>query len=54
MRAYFAILKDSYREAAASLVLWLAAGGILLLLLAASAHRIAHCCKYWFTASGAD
>jgi len=34
MRAYFAILKDSYREAAASLVLWLALGGILLLLLA--------------------
>ena len=34
MRAYLAILKDSYREAAASLVLWLALGGILLLLLA--------------------
>jgi len=33
MRAYFAILKDSYREAAASMVLWLALGGILLLLL---------------------
>ncbi len=34
MRAYLAILKDSYREAAASMVLWLALGGILLLLLA--------------------
>ncbi len=36
MRAYLAILKDSYREAAASLVLWLALGGVLLLLLALS------------------
>ena len=36
MRAYLAILKDSYREAAASLVLWLALGGILLLLVALS------------------
>ncbi len=36
MRAYLAILKDSYREAAASMVLWLALGGILLLLLALS------------------
>ena len=34
MNAYLAILKDSYREAAASMVLWLALGGILLLLLA--------------------
>ena len=34
MKAYFAILKDSLREAAASMVLWLALGGILLLLLA--------------------
>jgi len=34
MSAYLAILKDSYREAAASMVLWLALGGILLLLLA--------------------
>ncbi len=34
MKAYLAILKDSYREAAASMVLWLALGGILLLLLA--------------------
>ncbi|MCA9113189.1 MAG: hypothetical protein KDA52_24770, partial [Planctomycetaceae bacterium] len=34
MRAYLAILKDSWREAAASMVLWLALGGILLLLLA--------------------
>lgn len=34
MRAYLAILKDSYREAASSMVLWLALGGILLLLLA--------------------
>ncbi len=33
MRAYFAILKDSYREAAASMVLWVALGGIALLLL---------------------
>ena len=36
MRAYLAILKDSYREAAASMVLWLALCGILLLLLALS------------------
>jgi len=36
MRAYLAILKDSYREAAASMVLWLALGGILFLLLALS------------------
>ena len=34
MKAYFAILKDSLREAAASMVLWLALGGILLLLFA--------------------
>ncbi len=34
MKAYLAILKDSLREAAASMVLWLALGGILLLLLA--------------------
>lgn len=34
MRAYLAILKDSYREAASSMVLWLALGGILLLLVA--------------------
>ncbi len=34
MNAYFAILKDSFREAAASMVMWLALGGILLLLLA--------------------
>lgn len=34
MKAYLSILKDSYREAAASMVLWLALGGILLLILA--------------------
>ncbi|MBC7966470.1 MAG: ABC transporter permease subunit [Fuerstia sp.] len=34
MKAYLAILRDSFREAAASMVMWLALGGILLLLLA--------------------
>ncbi len=34
MRACLAILRDSFREAAASRVLWMALGGILLVLLA--------------------
>lgn len=34
MRAILAILRDSFREAAASRVLWIALGGILLVLLA--------------------
>ena len=34
MRAILAILRDSFREAAASRVLWIALGGILLVLVA--------------------
>ena len=33
MRAYLAILKDSYREARASRVLWISLAGIAIVLL---------------------
>ena len=46
MRACFAILKDSFREAAASRVLWIALIGIVVVLLAFVAAGIFQRAEY--------